>query len=1337
MSVKFQAIDWRTDHILFNIEDEEYKKEFIIQIFGRTLDNKTVFVIVTNFEPGFYIKYNDYLNYKSLIEQNKFYNSIIVCHPFKSKEFYGFHGEEKETFIKIKSKKYYILKKFERFFQNNNIKTYESNKDPIIQFIHENNLQTCGWIEVSDYLYNSNDEPEYFEEIGQSTNSDIEIIVDYHNIKPVEDKELQDKILPFTIGAMDIECISEDDQFPQAHRITDEIVSIATTFSRVGENECYRKVALCTRHKESNKEIDKLRLKINKINTLKNLINDEFSTKNKQTIKSYIKSEFIEQIEQILQQKYFKQKINITKENYKDVIKLINSKINEFKNNIKEIQKTLKWVTCPDIDGVEVINCKNEAELILKWCELIKSENPDILTNWNGFMFDDNYIHERAILLGIEDKIKMSRINNEETPFVEKKLSSAQMGDQIMHYYDMRGRVNFDLMKFIRREHNLSSYKLDYVSQWFFREQLQEINNIIEKDSSTQEDIKETIKKSFKIHQESISKTEIQHFYNIDNISNLSIDLQNKVMESIKQFNNIKEKTLLKIKTKEFFKGQYIIIVRNDGVTDYEIENNKKFQILDIIDDMHMIINSYLDNSLLDLKGKILCCHVKDDVPPKEIFNKYRSGNPQEFAELMKYNVQDCNLCNKIIAKLNILVNNIGMAKVCYVPLNWIFNRGQSVKVYSLVSKHCKEQGYKIETYNKYDMSKEVILNKKEEEAEKNKYEGAIVFEPKPDIYDCVFTLDYASLYPTSMLCRNISHETYTKDLAMIEKYKDKYDFFPITYEPLDKEVAARKSKKSKTKVYNNEKITDFIDGYKQKEEQNKNITCYFARDKDRTKIGLIPGVLKDLLACRKKVRREQAEWEKKGESFKAAVCNGLQLAYKITCNSVYGQLGCSRKVGPISLIDLAACTTATGRYMVLRAKEFAEILYPSIVDTALGKYNKKLLKEFKKLVKPILKEDKTLEHKFLKLCTDDIIVKSKEKRYNNMKKLMDWYLNYYDNENGVNQNMQNPENRKKLYDKIFNTIYENMENTKYHFHVVYGDTDSIMVSMDLANSDGIRYQDLEMRKRYINMGNLGSDIINEFLPPPENLEYEKILTPFTILSKKRYVGNLYEQDPKKFYQKNMGIVLKRRDNSRIVKFVVGGVVDKLINTLDLDKGKKEALEFAQKSLFDIIDGKYDISLFILSKSLKEKYKTKTDPSHVVLAKKMARRDPGNAPAVNDRIPYVFIVVDENKVTTQGDRVENPQYLIEHNLHIDYLYYIKKQIEIPCRQFLDLFNKEESNRIFRRAEEYFIRKQAGLKYDNNTILTTLLKNSNKNKGKDSEDSGKDSDIKKNIFSITF
>ena len=73
-----------------------------------------------------------------------------------------------------------------------------------------------------------------------------------------------------------------------------------------------------------------------------------------------------------------------------------------------------------------------------------------------------------------------------------------------------------------------------------------------------------------------------------------------------------------------------------------------------------------------------------------------------------------------------------------------------------------------------------------------------------------------------------------------------------------------------------------------------------------------------------------------------------------------------------------------------------------------------------------------------------------------------------------------------------------------------------------------------------------------KLLKKPHDLEYEKTFDPFILLSKKRYVGNKYEDDPDKYKQTSMGIVLKRRDNAKIVKYVYGGIIDRIINQLDI-----------------------------------------------------------------------------------------------------------------------------------------------------------------------------------------
>ena len=105
--------------------------------------------------------------------------------------------------------------------------------------------------------------------------------------------------------------------------------------------------------------------------------------------------------------------------------------------------------------------------------------------------------------------------------------------------------------------------------------------------------------------------------------------------------------------------------------------------------------------------------------------------------------VQDCALLNGLCVKLEIVANNVGMANVCWVPLNFIFMRGQGIKIFSLVSKRCKEDGFVIPVVR-------AMMDTVDDEG----YEGAIVLPPTPGMYmdEPVAVLDYASLYPSSMI---------------------------------------------------------------------------------------------------------------------------------------------------------------------------------------------------------------------------------------------------------------------------------------------------------------------------------------------------------------------------------------------------------------------------------------------------------------------------------------------------------------------------------------------------------------------------------------------------------
>jgi DNA polymerase elongation subunit (family B) len=123
------------------------------------------------------------------------------------------------------------------------------------------------------------------------------------------------------------------------------------------------------------------------------------------------------------------------------------------------------------------------------------------------------------------------------------------------------------------------------------------------------------------------------------------------------------------------------------------------------------------------------------------------------------------------------------------------------------------------------------------------------------------------------------------------------------------------------------------------------------------------------------------------------------------------------------------------------------------------------------------------------------------------------------------------------------------------------------------------------------------------------------------LLSKKRYVGILYEDDVNKGKRKSMGIVLKRRDNAQIVKKIYGGVINIILEKQDLDG----SIVFLQEELNNLVEGKTSIKELVITKSLRSAYKDPSKIAHKVLADRIGARDPGNRPCVNERIPFVYI----------------------------------------------------------------------------------------------------------------
>ena len=272
----------------------------------------------------------------------------------------------------------------------------------------------------------------------------------------------------------------------------------------------------------------------------------------------------------------------------------------------------------------------------------------------------------------------------------------------------------------------------------------------------------------------------------------------------------------------------------------------------------------------------------------------------------------------------------------------------------------------------------------------------------------------------------------------------------------------------------------------------------------------------------------------------------------------------------------------------------------------------------------------------------------------------------------------KNTNMNKNLVKKIHEISYPDGEyvydltTENHHFaagigNIIVHNTDSVFFTFNLATSDGIPIRGKDALEITIEFAKEVGNLATKFLKSPHAWVYEKTLMPFCLLSKKRYIGMLYEDKPEKPKRKSMGIVLKRRDNAPIVKDIYGGVIDILMK----EQNVETAIKFLKTSLQNLVDEKVPMDKLIISKSLRSGYKNPAQIAHKVLADRMGKRDPGNKPSIGDRIPFVYIQ-NPDKKALQGERIEHPDYIQANKIKPNYAFYITNQIMKPIQQVFAL-----------------------------------------------------------------
>lgn len=988
----------------------------VVQLFGKDTKGATYSVYVQGFKPYFYLKVDDDWtnNILSQFAHNiinilgkRYKSSIASIELVEKKTLYGFDNNKYFKFVKISFHNLNCYNKTKQIFlkyvddipnddantSNNNNGEYDSNEDeddqvevkkkqieivlpfnyrdddgnlketiiniyepnvpPLLRFFHVYHIKPSGWVSFnsSDTVDITSLNTSYID----TCENHFHIFVD--NIKPIE----CDDIVPIKICSFDIEALSSNGDFPLAKKNYKKVATQIKEYfegestddyeytksliecmilSAFGYENCDYIDTVDVKKTHTQSDIEKC-IKIlfktttklprkKKMSFIDCITYSHDKMKQKPKMYQHKRDELIEIMCNIL---------DISFKDYQikgDIVTFIGSTFIRYGESQPYLNHCVVLDTCemePN-NKDEIVSVKTEADVLLKWKDIILREDPDIIIGYNIFGFDYSFIVTRANELNDEYKKKYFNTRclcREFLNISRKKRHTCQVkntsitiasGTHDLTYINMPGRIQIDLYNYFRRDYNLESYKLDYVSGYFIRNSIRSISS-----DGTWIDASPTgLKLGFYIHIEEVGHS-----------------------------------------------------------SDY-YDNGAKFKVIEIDE----VNNRFrIDNSISpDTTKKLLWCLAKDDVTPQDIFRMTREG-PKERGVIAKYCIQDCNLVHYLLKKIDVITGFVEMANLCSVPISYLVMRGQGIKLFSFIVKKCME----VDTVIPF-------IEKKNDGG----YEGAIVLPPKCGLYldEPVAVVDYSSLYPSSMISENISHDskvwtkhydlngklinettygcvdgTYTYDnLPGIEYVDIEYDHYEYMtnsqYESLLKKMENQKIKLENTTDDNNDNVDDGENNSSRtssttlkKVKVGKKLSRWAQFPEDKKAI--MPSILEQLLKARK-LTRTRAKYktvttnigsysgliinkdnehttlrcengdikvfdkqsikciEDTYDSFMKNVLDKRQLAIKVTANSLYGQ--CGAKTSSFYEQDVAASTTSTGRKLLTYAKRIVEDVY-------------------------------------------------------------------------------------------------------------------------------------------------------------------------------------------------------------------------------------------------------------------------------------------------------------------------------------------------------------------------------------------------------------------------
>jgi DNA polymerase elongation subunit (family B) len=896
-------------------EESQYtdRTQFIIQMFGYDDHNQSCSITVKDFKPYFYIKVGDawtkdtkmrFLNFIKAKIGKYYQNSIADCKLLKKKKLYGFDGGKKYKFIELRFNSLLSFNKCKNLwydsyskrlyengisFEDDNLYLYEANIPPLLRLFHIKNISPSGWIKFSS---------SQLLPCSNTTSCAKEYEIGWKSINSHNSKETQ---VPLKICSFDIEASSSHGDFPlpikSYKKLASQMIEYTEVVKCVPTEEMMKNIILTAFGFSTN--YSSIDLVYPKVAVTKEYILKRFD----KWIHSFLRNETTEEVKETIKIEELFEKMNKADEEDVDK-KFYKSQLNYKKTKVlelfqKKIDRSLKIEELtislntyfPSLEGDKVTFIgstfmmlgekqpyKNHC-IVLNTCSEVKDveiesygTESDVLVAWSNLIQRENPdIIIGYNIFGFDYEFMFRRA--QENQCVPEFLKLSKINDEICGTNkDGKYEIEETSIHIASGQHDLKYIKMNG------RIQIDLYNFFRREENLT----------SYKLD------FVAGHFIG-DFVLQKSYDMENNL--TMIQTTNL---TGLLI-------GSYIHFEEIGHSIDY-YNNGEKFIIvsLDSLKSQFTIQGEIIQSE----EKKLRWCLAKDDVTPKDIF-RLTNGSADDRAIIAKYCIQDCNLVHYLLNKVDVWTGISEMASICSVPINFIILRGQGIKLMSYVAKKCRE--------------KETLIPVIEKSFDDEGFEGAIVLEPKCDLYmdNPVACVDYASLYPSSMMSENISHDSkvWTKEYDLNGNLINisgnmKYDNLP-DYEYVDITFDVFKyERKSETSAA--EKIKTGIK------------TCRFAQAKTGLR-AVMPSILEELLLARKATRKLIPL---QTDNFMKNVLDKRQLGYKLTANSLYGQ--CGAKTSAFYEKDCAASTTAVGRMLLTYAKKVIEQCYGNKICNTL-----------------------------------------------------------------------------------------------------------------------------------------------------------------------------------------------------------------------------------------------------------------------------------------------------------------------------------------------------------------------------------------------------------------